>query len=166
MRYCHCVAVDTTRVGRLGTAAARVRRRACRASRSRIRCGVGAETVEDAVRDARVLAGKAEQDVLGLDLLAAERARFAERQLEHLLATRRERDLAAGRLVGVALADDARHVCPNGVEADAEVGEDVDGGRVLAAQQAEQQVLGADPVVSERACLVGGERRRSGGRLR
>src|SRR4029079_861847 len=52
---------------------------------------IGPETVEDAVRDPRVLASEAEQDVLGLDLLAPESARLAERELEHLLAAWRER---------------------------------------------------------------------------
>ena len=56
--------------------------------------GVGVEVEQDARGDALVLADEAEQDVLGADVVVAEAQRLAQRQLEHLLGARRERDLA------------------------------------------------------------------------
>src|SRR5207248_782166 len=53
---------------------------------------VGIEVEEDAGGDALVLAHEAEQDVLGADVVVAERQRLAQCQLEHLLRPRCERD--------------------------------------------------------------------------
>ena len=55
--------------------------------------GLGVEVEQDARRDALVLADQAEQDVLGADVVVTQRERLAQRQLEHLLGARRERDL-------------------------------------------------------------------------
>jgi hypothetical protein len=55
--------------------------------------GVGAERLEHAARDALALAEEAEQDVLGADVVVPELARLLERELEHALGARRERDL-------------------------------------------------------------------------
>src|SRR4029079_19203019 len=52
------------------------------------------EVEQDACGDALVLADEAEQDVLGADVVVAEGERLAEGELEHLLRTRREGDLA------------------------------------------------------------------------
>ena len=54
---------------------------------------VGVEVEQDARGDALVLAHQAEQDVLGADVVVAEAQRLAQRELEHLLGARRERDL-------------------------------------------------------------------------
>ena len=67
--------------------------------------GVGVEVEQDPRCDPLVLAHEAEQDVLGADVVVAQRQRLAQRQLEHLLRARRERDLTRRHLV--ALADDA-----------------------------------------------------------
>src|SRR5262249_2282444 len=71
--------------------------------------GVGVEVEEDARGNAFVLADEAEQNVLGADVVVTEAERFAQRELEHLLRARRERDLAGRDLV--ALPDDARDLC-------------------------------------------------------
>src|SRR5207245_530193 len=64
--------------------------------------GVGVEVEQDARSDALVLADEPEQDVLRADVVVAERQRFAQRQLEHLLGAGRERDLAGRDLVALA----------------------------------------------------------------
>src|SRR5262249_50810993 len=114
--------------------------------------GVGVEVEQDPRGDALVLAHEAEQDVLGADVVVAERARLAQRELEHLLRARRERDLAGRDLV--ALADDPGDLGPNLLDRDVEALEDAGGQALLLAQQAEQDVLGADVIVLERTSLV------------
>ena len=107
--------------------------------------GVGVEVEQDARGDAFVLAHEAEQDVLGADVVVAERERLAQRELEHLLRARRERDLAARHLV--ALADDARHLRAHLLDGDVERLEHARSQAFLLAEEAEQDVLGADVVV-------------------
>ena len=107
--------------------------------------GVGVEVEEDACCDALVLAHEAEEDVLGADVVVAERERLAQCELQHLLRARRERDLAARDLV--ALADDARHLGPHLLDGDVEGLEHARGQAFLLAEEAEQDVLGADVVV-------------------
>ena len=70
--------------------------------------GVGVEVEQDACGDALVLADQPEQDVLGADVVVAQREGLAQRQLQDLLGARRERDLAGGDLL--AGADDADHL--------------------------------------------------------
>ena len=47
--------------------------------------------------DALALTDEAEQDVLGTDVVVTELQCLAQRKLEHLLGTRRERDMARWR---------------------------------------------------------------------
>ena len=89
--------------------------------------------------------------MLGADVVVAERERLAQRQLEHLLRARRERDLAGGDLL--AGADDADDLGADALDGDVERLEDAGGEALLLAQQPEQDVLGADVVVLERAGL-------------
>ena len=117
--------------------------------------GVGVEVEQDAGGDALVLTHQAEQDVLGADVVVAERERLAQRQLEHLLGARRERDLAGGDLL--AGADDPHHLGADALDGDVERLEDAGGQALLLAQQPEQDVLGADVVVLERARLFLGQ---------
>src|SRR5712691_4088953 len=114
--------------------------------------GVGVEVEQDPGGDALVLAHEAEQDVLGADVVVAEGERFAQRELEHLLRARRERDLAGGDLV--ALADDPRDLRPHFLHRDVERLEYPRREALLLAEQPEQDVLGADVVVLERPSLV------------
>src|SRR5690606_37801529 len=65
---------------------------------------VRAELDQHLGRDALTLADEAEQDVLRTDVVVAELQRFAQRQLQHLLGTRREGDVPARGLL--PLADD------------------------------------------------------------
>ncbi len=113
--------------------------------------GVGVEVEQDAGGDTLVLAHEAEQDVLGADVVVAERERLAERQLEDLLGARGERDLAGGDLL--AGADDADDLGAHALDSDVERLEDAGGEALLLAEQAEQDVLGADVVVLERPRL-------------
>ena len=116
---------------------------------------VGVEVEQDAGGDALVLTHEAEQDVLGADVVVAERERLAQGQLEHLLGARGERDLAGGDLL--AGADDADHLRAHPFDGDVEGLEDAGGETLLLAEQAEQDVLGADVVVLERPRLLLGE---------
>src|SRR5262249_26877243 len=113
--------------------------------------GVGVEVEKDPRGNSLVLAHEAEQDVLGADVVVAQRERLAQRELEHLLRARRERNLAGRDLV--ALADDARDLRANLLDGDVEALEDAGRKTLLLAQQAEQDVLGADVVVLERTGL-------------
>ena len=114
--------------------------------------GIGVEVEQDPGGDALVLADEAEQDVLGADVVVAEGERLAQRQLEHLLGARRERDLARRDLV--TLADDPRDLRPYFLHGDVQRLEDARGEPLLFAEEAEQDVLSADVVVLEGAGLV------------
>jgi len=114
--------------------------------------GVGVEVEQDPRGDALVLADEAEQDVLGADVVVAERQRFPQRQLEHLLGPGREGDLAGGDLV--TLTDDPGDLRAHLLDGDVEGVEDAGGKPFLLAQQAEQDVLGADVVVLEGAGFI------------
>ena len=117
--------------------------------------GVGVEVEQDPGGDALVLADEAEQDVLGADVVVTERQRLAQRELQHLLRARRERDLAGRDLV--ALADDPRDLRPHLFHRDVERLEYPRREALLLTEQPEQDVLGADVVVLERPRLVLGE---------
>ena len=93
--------------------------------------------------------------MLGADVVVAERKRLAQGELEDLLRARRERDLAGGDLF--AGADDADDLCAYALHRDVERLEDASRKALLLAQQAEQDVLGADVVVLERPRLLLGE---------
>ncbi len=114
--------------------------------------GVGVEVEQDAGRDALVLAHQPEQDVLGADVVVAEAQRLAQRELEHLLGARRERDLPGGDLL--AGADDAHDLRAHALDGDVEALEHACRQALLLAQQPEQDVLGADVVVLERPRLL------------
>ena len=117
--------------------------------------GVGVEVEQDPRGDALVLADEAEQDVLGADVVVAEGQRLAQRELQHLLRARRERDLAGRDLV--ALADDPRDLRPHFLHRDVERLEYPRREALFLAEQPEQDVLGADVVVLERPGLVLGK---------
>ena len=112
---------------------------------------VRVEVDEDARCDALVLAHEAEQDVLGADVVVAQAQRLSQRELEHLLGARRERDLARGDLL--AGAHDPHHLSAHALDGDVEALEHARRKALLLAQQAEEDVLGADVVVLERARL-------------
>jgi hypothetical protein len=93
--------------------------------------------------------------VLGADVVVTKRERLAQRELEHLLRARRERNLARGHLV--ALADDAGDLRAHLLDRDVQRLEDACSQTLLLAEQAEQDVLRADVVVLQGAGLVLGE---------
>ena len=82
---------------------------------------IGTELLQDLGRDALALADQSEQDVLGSDVVVTELQRFSQRELEDLLRSGRERDVAAGDLRSPA--DDLADVQPNCLERDAEARE-------------------------------------------
>jgi hypothetical protein len=94
--------------------------------------------------DALALAHQAQQQVLGADVVVPHAAGFFDRQLQHLLRRRRQFDLAAG------VPADSRQTLDRLFDArriEAELAQDAPGDAALFADQAEQQVLGADVVV-------------------
>src|SRR4029453_6452731 len=97
-------------------------------------------------------ASGAKSSRLGADVVVAQRERLAQRKLEHLLRARGERDLAGRHLV--ALADDPGDLGANLFNRDVERLEDAGSKTLLLAEQAEQDVLGSDVVVLQRACFV------------
>jgi hypothetical protein len=113
---------------------------------------VGVEVEQDARRDALVLAHEAEQDVLGADVVVSQAERLAQRELEHLLRARRERNLTGRDLL--TGADDAHDLCAHALDGDVQALEDAGRQALLLTQQPEQDVLGADVVVLERARLL------------
>src|SRR5690606_28101647 len=108
---------------------------------------VGAELGQHLGGDTLALTDEAEQDVLGADVVVAELQRLAERQLEHLLGARGERDVTDRGLL--ALADDVLHLLPHRVEGDVEGLHRLRGDALALVDQPEQDVLGADVVVVE-----------------
>src|SRR5581483_148809 len=111
---------------------------------------------QDRRRGAVVGAEEAEQDVLGADLLVAERDRLAERELEGLLRLRAEAHLPLG---GAAPAGDGEldDAGPDALRAEARRAQDGPRGALALAQEPEQEVPGADVVVAEGPRLLLGE---------
>ena len=110
---------------------------------------------EDLGPDALVGPHEPEEDVLGTDVVVAERDRFPERQLERLLPARRERNLA--RLRSLAATDDPDDVGLDLLERDIQRLEYARRDPLLLAQQPEEDVLRPDGVVTESPGLVLGE---------
>jgi hypothetical protein len=117
--------------------------------------GVGVEVEQDACRDPLVLAHEPEQDVLGAYVVVSQAQCLAQRELEHLLGARRERDLPGRDLL--TGADDAHHLCAHTLDGDVQALEDAGRQTLLLAEQSQQDVLGADVVVLEGARLLLGE---------
>ena len=117
--------------------------------------GVDVQVVEDTGRHTLALPHEAEEDVLGADVVVAQRQRFAQRQFEHLLGPRREGDLAL-RLV-VALAHDAGDFSADLFQADFEGAKHPRGHAVGLAQEPEEEMLRADVVVAEHPRLFLGQ---------
>ena len=85
--------------------------------------------------------------MLGADVVVAEAERLAQREFQDLLGARRERDLPLGRLL--AGADDAHDGGADLFDGHFEAVEHARRHALLLAEQAEQEVLGADVVVLE-----------------
>jgi superfamily II DNA/RNA helicase len=142
--------VQRRRLGAL-LAALRARRRARRAAQELERLlahalPVHAQLEQHFRGNALALADQAQQQVLGADVVVAQRARLLHRQLEHALRPWRERDLADRH----GAARGAHHVLDllaDAVEVEAEVVQDGRGDALALADHAEQEVLGADVVV-------------------
>lgn len=108
---------------------------------------VGAELHEDLGGDALALADQAEQDVLRTDVVVAELEGLAERQLQDLLGSGREGDVAGRGLL--ALTDDLLHLLADRLERNPEALQGLSGDTLTLVDQAQEDVLGADVVVVE-----------------
>ncbi|CAB4588332.1 unannotated protein [freshwater metagenome] len=99
--------------------------------------------------------------MLGADVVVSELQCFAETQFEHLLGTRRERDVAGRGCL--ALADDFLNLFANVVDRDGEFSKRLRGDAVALANKPEQDVLGSDVIVVELLCLFLGKHHDSTG---
>ena len=108
---------------------------------------VGAELLEHLGGDALTLADEAKEDVLGTDVVVAELEGLSQRQLEDLLRTRGEGDVARRRLL--ALADDLHDLLAHRLEVDAHALERPGGDTLTLGDEAKEDVLGTDVVVVE-----------------
>ena len=99
-----------------------------------------------------VLANEAEQDVLGTDVVMAQRQRLPKRQLQHLLRARREGNLARRDLL--ARADDPDNLGAHTLHGDVQGLEDPRGEALLLTEETKEDVLGPDVIVLERPRLL------------
>ncbi len=116
---------------------------------------IGAELLQHLSSDTLSLANQAKQDVLGADVVVTQLQGLAERELEHLLGPRGERDVTAGSLG--ALTDDVDDLLAHRVEADAHRLESLGGDALTLVDETEQDVLGADVVVIEQPSFLLGQ---------
>ena len=89
--------------------------------------------------------------MLRADVAVAELQGFTQAEFQHLLGVRSERNVAVGR--GVALADHFDDLLAGGLKLHALGSERLGGHAFTFANQAEQQVFGADVVVLKGPCL-------------
>ncbi len=115
----------------------------------------GPELLQHLGGHALALADQAEEDVLGADVVVAQLQGLAQRQLEDLLGSRGEGDVAAGGLR--PLADDLHHLGAHRLQADAHAFEGPGGDAFALVDEAEEDVLGADVVVVEQPGLFLGQ---------
>ena len=94
---------------------------------------------------ALTFADQSEQDVLGADVAVAQLQGFTQRKLQHLLGVRGKGDVPVRRRV--ALADHLFDLLAGGIQLHALRGERLGGHALTFADQAEQQVFGANVVV-------------------
>ncbi len=154
--------VEGRGLGRLGLAAALPAARGAAAAGEAFHdllahaLAVDAELEEHARRHPLALANEAEQQMLGADVVVAEEPRLLDGELEDAFGARRERDLAHGERAARGL----HHVLYRllyllGVhlEARKHLGRDP----LAEAQDAEQEMLGADVLVLQPVRLVASE---------
>src|SRR5262249_36280648 len=110
---------------------------------------------EDLRGDALSFPHQPEQDVLGADGALLQLERLPQGELEHLLGAWRERDVTLR--AALTPPDDVVDVGPDSGEPDPEEAQRSAGRAVRLAEQAEQQVLGADVAVTEPSRLFLGE---------
>ena len=103
---------------------------------------VGAQLHQHLGGHAVALADETEQDVLGADVVVAQLQRLPQRELEDLLGARSEGDVPGGCLL--ALADDLPDLLADRLQADPQRLKGLGGDALTLADQAEQDVLGAD----------------------
>src|SRR5215469_855617 len=103
---------------------------------------------EDLNPYALALAEQAEEQMLGPDVVVAKLQRLAQRELEYLLRSRSEWNVPARNFPLLAQADDLLDFEPSRVESDPQLLEPVCSSTTRLGQQAKQQVLSADVVVS------------------
>src|SRR5919108_1160903 len=113
---------------------------------------VCAEVEQDTRGHSLILPCEPEQDVFRADVLVPKRERLAQREFEHFLAARRERNLSNGGLV--ALSNEPGDLATYLLEANSERREHLARNALRVPQQPEQKVLGADVVVLERPGFV------------
>ncbi len=117
--------------------------------------------------DAFALAEHPEEDVLGPDVLLLQLHRFPQRQLQHLLGSRRhlDQDMALCPAEPLTSANDLDHLLASVFLLDPQITKHSPGDALLVGDQPEHQVLGPDVVVVEQARFLLGEDNNSSGLL-
>ncbi len=98
-----------------------------------------------------------EEDVLGPDVVVTQLERFPQRELQHLLRPRGERDVTLWHDLAADLTDDAHDIHAEDLDGQARLHQHLGTHAVALGGEPEEQVLGADVVVPERAGLLLGE---------
>src|SRR5260221_10595757 len=106
---------------------------------------ISAEPDEHLGGDALALADQPEQDVLGADVIVTKLQCFAQRELKHLLGSRRERDMTGRSLL--ALPDNLFDLLAHGFKADAKRLKCLGSDALALVDEAKQYVLSTDVVV-------------------
>jgi len=112
---------------------------------------ISAQLLEDLGSNAFALPDEPEKDVLGADVVVAKLQRFTQRQLQHLLRSGREGDVALRR--GGARADDLLDLLANSLQGDPQGLQRLRSDTLPLGDKPEKDVLGADVVVVEESRL-------------
>ncbi len=125
---------------------------------------VGAELDEHLGGNAFTLPDKAEQDVLGTNVVMAQLQRLAQRELQDLLGAGGEGDVAGGGLL--ALADDLLDLLADAVERNAQGFKGFGGNTFTLMDQTQEDVFGTNVIVVQHACLFLGKHNYATGTVR
>ena len=121
----------------------------------RTRFEVRSELDEHLRCHAFTLADEAQQNVLGPDVVVPQLQRFTQRELKNLLGPRGKGDVSGRGLL--ALPDNLLDLFADGTQRNAQGFKGLSGNAFALMNEPKQDVLGADVVVVEHACLFLGK---------
>ncbi|MCB5293720.1 hypothetical protein BJQ90_03178 [Arthrobacter sp. SO3] len=114
--------------------------------------------------NAFTLADKAEQDVLGADVVVSQLQRLAEREFQDLLGPRREGDVTGRGLL--ARADDLLYLLADAVERNAQGLKGFGSNTFTFMDQTQEDVFGTNVTVVQHACFLLGKHHHATGAVR
>ncbi len=113
---------------------------------------VDAQTLQHAGGDTFAFAHQTQQEMLGADVVVAQAARLVDGQLNDLLRTRSQANLADDH--AVAAANDELDRTAHAVKFNTQIGQHTRSDAIAFAHQAKQEVLGTDVIVIEPGCFL------------